>query len=73
MDETGNFSTFMETGGWCWVAHYKGKLVYHEDIRIRFWGMGNDLLLVRVDGELVLNGNWHKDGRNMYITDIGGN
>ncbi len=28
--------------------------------------------IVRVAGKMVLNGNLHKDGRNMYITDIGG-
>ena len=62
-----------ETGGWSWLAHYKGQLVYPEDIKFRFWGLGNDILLVRVDGQLVLNGNWHRgDGAHMYITDIGG-
>ncbi len=62
-----------DCGGWCWMALYKGKLVYPENIRFRFWGSGDDILMVRVDGKLVLNGNWHSDGANMYITNIGGN
>jgi hypothetical protein len=57
-----------DTGGWCWMAHYKGQLVYHEDIKFRFWGMGNDVLLVRVGGKVVLNGSWHKDGSDADIT-----
>jgi len=61
-----------DTGGWCWMVHYKGKLVYPEDIKFRFWGFGDDILMVRVDGKLVLNGNWHSDGGNTYITAIGG-
>ncbi|RKX46667.1 MAG: hypothetical protein DRP64_02875 [Verrucomicrobia bacterium] len=61
-----------DTGGWCWMVLYKGKLVYPEDIKFRFWGFGDDILLVRVDGKLVLNGNWHSDGGNTYVTDIGG-
>ena len=37
----------METGGWCWMAHYKGKLVHHVDIRFRFCGMGDDVMVIR--------------------------
>ena len=40
--------------GWCWMVHYKGQLVYGEDIRFRFWGFGDDILAVRVNGEMVL-------------------
>jgi len=47
-----------DTGGWCWVAHYKGQLVHPEDITFRFWGNGDDLLMVRVDGQMVLAANW---------------
>jgi len=61
-----------DTGGWCWMVLYKGKLVYPEDIKFRFWGFGDDILLVRVNGKLVLNGNWHNDGSAMYITLMGG-
>lgn len=47
-----------DTGGWTWLAHYKGQLVYHEDITFRFWGQGDDILIVRVDGEVVLDASW---------------
>ncbi len=44
--------------GYAWAAHYKGKLVYHDDIRIRFWGQGDNLLAVRVDDKEVLIAPW---------------
>ncbi|QBG45899.1 hypothetical protein EGM51_00170 [Verrucomicrobia bacterium S94] len=47
-----------DTLGYCWAVHYSGQLVYPEDIRFRFWGMGDDMLVVRVDGEIVLIANW---------------
>jgi hypothetical protein len=46
------------TGGWTWMAHYKGQLVHPEPITFRFWGQGDDVLVVSVDGEIVLNGCW---------------
>jgi len=61
-----------DTGGWTWMALYKGKLVYPEDIRLRFWGFGDDILVLRVNGKVVLNGCWHDKGANTYITLIGG-
>jgi hypothetical protein len=61
-----------QTGGWCWLVHYKGQLVYPEDIRFRFWGMGDDILVVRVNGKVVLNACWHEQGGQTYITTIGG-
>ncbi|WP_168432970.1 SHD1 domain-containing protein [Pontiella sulfatireligans] len=47
-----------DTGGWCWMAHYKGQLVHKDGIKFRFWGQGDDILIVRVDGKVVLNGSW---------------
>jgi len=41
-----------------WLVHYKGKLVYPEDIKFRFWGSSDDVLVVRVDGKIVLNACW---------------
>jgi len=57
-----------DTGGWTWMALYKGKLVYPEDIKFRFWGFGDDILVVRVDKKVVLNGCWHKEGVPTRIT-----
>ncbi|MDF7797910.1 hypothetical protein P4C99_00445 [Pontiellaceae bacterium B1224] len=47
-----------DTLGYCWLAHYKGQLVYHEDITFRFWGHGDDVMAVRVDGKEVLVACW---------------
>ena len=37
-----------DTGGWCWMVHYAGKLVYPEDITFRFRGSADDILVVAV-------------------------
>ncbi|QBG45935.1 hypothetical protein EGM51_00355 [Verrucomicrobia bacterium S94] len=54
---------------WCWLAHYKGQLVYPEDIRIRFWGQGDDYMIVRVDGEIVLLATWPQ-GPEPYLISV---
>ncbi len=56
-----------ETQGLQWIVHYKGKLVYPEPIKFRFWGAGDDILLVRVDGKDVLNASW--PGTEHYFSD----
>ncbi len=46
-----------------WCVHYKGKIMRPEGGRFRFNGIGDDILLVRVDGKLVFNGSgdtWRK-------------
>ena len=40
----------------CWMVHYKGQLVHKDGIRFRFVGNSDDILAVRVDGEVVLDG-----------------
>jgi hypothetical protein len=59
-----------DTGGWLWLVHYKGELVHKEGITFRFWGAGDDILLVRVNGKLVLNacGNYRRN--NNYAASI---
>jgi len=47
-----------DTLGYCWAAHYTGKLVHKDGIKFRFWGQGDDILLVRVDGKMVLSACW---------------
>jgi len=47
-----------DTGGWCWAAHYKGQLVHKDAITFRFWGMGDNIMVVRVNGQVVLNASW---------------
>lgn len=52
--------------GYCWGVHYKGKLVYPEDIRFRFWGVGDKVLAVKVDGETVLICAYRSDDRSIF-------
>ncbi len=51
----GEFEEGSEANDYCWAIHYKGQLVHKEGIRFRFWGMGDSILTVRVDGEIVLD------------------
>jgi hypothetical protein len=76
-----------DTGAWCWVAHYKGQIAYPEDIKFRFWGHGDDVLVVRVGGELVLSacypsenwgtlgigGDWRSSAKNNFRFYLGNN
>jgi len=41
-----------------WCVHYKGKIMRKEGGRFRFWGFGDDVLLVRVNGKVVLNASY---------------
>jgi hypothetical protein len=47
--------------GALWMVHYKGQLVHKEGIKFRFWGMADEFMAVRVDGEMVLALNWTGD------------
>ena len=47
-----------DTEPYCWAVVYRGKLVYPEPITFRFWGFGDDLMDVRVDGKVVLVANY---------------
>jgi hypothetical protein len=44
-----------------WCVHYEGKIMRPEGGRFRFWGFGDDVLLVRVNGKVVLNASWGND------------
>ena len=55
-----------DTLGYCWAAHYKGQLVHKDGITFRFWGQGDDILLVRVNGKLVLNACWPGDSESQF-------
>ncbi len=59
-----------EVGGYCWAVHYKGELVYTEDITFRFWGLGDDVLIVRVDDKVVLHAPYPRNGDEMDCRDI---
>jgi len=59
-----------DTIGYLWMAHYKGQLVcpasHTNGITFRFWGMGDDIMVVRAGEKVVLNACWPSefDGRN---------
>jgi len=52
-----------------WAAYYKGMIAAPETGKYRFWGAADDLLIVRVKGDMVLDGtrkgtiitNWKSD------------
>ena len=41
--------------GYNYLLHYKGKIVYPQGGRFRFWGMGDNVLVVRVGGKVVFD------------------
>jgi hypothetical protein len=41
-----------------WLAHYKGEIAYPKGGRFRFWGFGDDVLFVRINGKIVLDACW---------------
>lgn len=49
-----------------WVAHYKGKIRSKKGGKYRFWGAADEVLLVRVNEELVLNGSWWNRQKDIY-------
>ena len=51
-----------DTAAYCWLVHYKGQLVHPTGGRFRFRGRADDILLVRVSGEVVLNGSIPDNG-----------
>lgn len=52
--------------GYCWVAHYQGKLVHKDGITFRFWGAADDVLTVAVNKEVVLAANFEWTGVDAY-------
>jgi len=41
-----------------WVVHYVGQIARPTGGRFRFWGFADDLLFVRINGKVVLDGSW---------------
>lgn len=52
--------------GYGWAVLYKGSIVYPEDITFRFWGVGDKVLAVNVDGETVLICAYINEDRAQY-------
>ena len=55
-----------DTGGYNWLVHYQGQLVHKNGGRFRFWGRGDDILIVRLDGKIVLDGSVDDRGERPY-------
>ncbi len=49
-----------------WVMHYKGKMASKKGGTYRFWGCAGEVLFVRVNGKLVLNGSYYLWQRDLY-------
>ena len=47
--------------GALWMVHYKGQLTHKDGIKFRFWGIGDEFMIVRVGGEIVLGAYWPGD------------
>ncbi|MBN2163345.1 MAG: hypothetical protein JXR25_08330 [Pontiellaceae bacterium] len=41
-----------------WLCHYQGTIVARTSGKYRFWGEGDDVLLVRIGKRMVLDGSW---------------
>ena len=54
-----------ELESYFFFVNYKGKLVNKEDIRFRFWGIGDAYVSVLVDGKHVLVNGW--EGRLVQL------
>ena len=50
-----------------WLGHYKGEIGYKTGGRFRFWGIGDDIMFVRIDGKIVLDACWN----NVYDANWG--
>ena len=44
-----------DTAGYFYMLHYKGQIVHQDGGRFRFWGMGDNFMLVRVNGKVVFD------------------
>ncbi|HEX4085077.1 MAG TPA: PA14 domain-containing protein [Chthoniobacteraceae bacterium] len=48
----------------CWLVHYKARVSPPEDGEYHFVGAGDDVMLVRFNGKLVLDRCWNQSGEN---------
>ena len=54
-----------EVESYYFFVKYEGRLVYKDDIRFRFWGIGDAYMSVAVDNETVFLNGW--EGRLEYL------
>jgi hypothetical protein len=53
---TDKFGVPPDTIGAVYLIYYKGKIAHKTGGKFRFWGVADDLLYVRINGRLVLDG-----------------
>lgn len=51
--------------GYFWLVHCRGEIVVPKDITFRFWGVGDEILAVRLNRKVVFADVWHTD-RDKY-------
>lgn len=51
--------------GYFWMVLCRGRIVHPEDITFRFWGVGDEILAVRLDKKVVFADIWEGD-RDKY-------
>jgi hypothetical protein len=48
--------------GYAWAAFYKGQIVHPEGGTFRFWAQGDDIIIVRLDGRIMVDGSVSDSG-----------
>ncbi len=56
-----------------WLVHYKGQIVYPEDITFRFWGAGDHFIGVRVSGDVKFFAAWQSSINGFSTVNWSGN
>ena len=51
-----------------WLCHYKGKIAYPEGGTFRFWGWADNIMFVRINGEIVLEASYQRN-LNDHLSD----
>jgi hypothetical protein len=49
--------------GYAWMVHYEGQIVHPEGGTFRFWAQADDIIIVRLDGSIVVDGSVSDSGR----------
>lgn len=48
--------------GYAWAVHYEGQIVHPTGGRFRFWAQADDVIIVRLDGRIVVDGSVSDSG-----------
>lgn len=53
-----------------WIVYYKGKIASRKTGRYRFWGMGDELIVVRINKKTVFDGTWSSSRDSNIRVDV---